>query len=102
MIYSNEYKRSSKNKSHPFANAADSRIVNLLLEKLDLMVAGYIYIDFVRKKQSKYGWVLTSLPKQLDDLDSLQKLDKYIDFLINHYVSSQEHKEFLSKKKNMD
>lgn len=93
------YKRSLKNKSHPFSNTADDRIINSLLEKLNLLITGYTYNNSVKNKQSKSGWVLTSLPKQLDDLEALKKLDKYIDVSINNYVNEKDQKELLSKRK---
>lgn len=93
------YKRSLKNKSHPFSNAEDDRIISSLLEKLNLLITGYTYKNSIKNKQSKAGWVLTSLPKQLDDLEVLKKLDNYIDVCINNYITLKTQKEFLSKKK---
>ena len=93
------YKRCLKNKAYPFKDAENDRIMNSLLEKLNLMITGYIYYSSVKNRRAKFGWVLTSLPKELDDTDSLKKLDKYIDFMINNYVDNQHHRKLLSKKK---
>ncbi len=69
------------------------RLQETLVEKLNLLITGYFYKREKDESFAKYGWVLTSLPCYLTNLDKLKELDKYVSFLLKNYLQDENFKE---------
>ena len=82
------YKRNLKSNSYPFKDMSKERRLNTLIERLNLLTTGYMYDK--KGKTSKYGWILTSLPKHLDDISALKRLDGFVSYLIDCYIRDDE------------
>ena len=68
-------------------DVSTKRLQKTLVEKLNLLITGYFYQNEKTEIYNKYGWVLTSLPRYLTDLNKLKELDKYVDFLVKNYLN---------------
>ena len=88
------YKRIIKSKQHPL-NAGNDRLLKSLLERINLLVTGYYYKSKKDNHFVRYGWILTSLPRQIADYDSLKRLDGFSELLIEKYIDSEKGKDYL-------
>lgn len=94
------YKKSIKDSGHVFSKTTDpNRIIYCLLEKLNLLITGYFYKSVKKNGISKYGWVLTSLPRYLSDLEKLKQLDAFIIKLIDNYVQDEKQNTYMKDHK---
>lgn len=84
------YRRASKNndKRHPLYQKQD-RIISSLLIRLNLLITGYIYTKKDSNQICRYGWIQTSLPYQIGNIEALKKLDRHVGALIEHYIPEQ-------------
>lgn len=88
------YKRIIKSKQHPF-HAENDRLLKSLLERLNLLVTGYYYRSKKDNHFVRYGWILTSIPRQIADYDSLKRLDGFSELLIEKYIDTADRKAYL-------
>lgn len=84
------YRRVSKSndKRHPLYQQQD-RIISSLLMRLNLFITGYMYTKKGSTQTGRYGWIQTSLPHQIENIDALKKLDRHVGALIEHYIPDQ-------------
>lgn len=82
------YRRVFRTRNHPL-HGNSSRALDALTERLNLLITGYLY----QKKGAdgqlctrRYGWILTSLPRQTDNVEELRKLDRHVGALIRAYI----------------
>lgn len=87
----------SKDKRHPLYQQQD-RIVRELVNRLNLLITGYIYTKKDSTQIGRYGWIQTSLPHQIENIDALKKLERHVGALIEHYIPNQS-KDFVSQSK---
>ena len=78
----------SKDKRHPLYQQQD-RIVRALVTRLNLLITGYMYTKKDSTQIGRYGWIQTSLPHQIENIDALKKLDRHVGALIEHYIPNQ-------------
>ena len=88
------YRRILKTKRHPLY-AKEDRLLKSLLERLNLLITGYYYKTGADNHYVRYGWILTSIPKQIDDYESLKHLDGFAEHLIEKYIDDSAGKSFL-------
>lgn len=86
------YRRVSKTRKHPLYEKKD-RALKSLTERLNLLITGYIYHNDTKEKNGRYGWIQTSLPRQIDNVDALKLLDKYVGSLVLTHVHDEEQRE---------
>lgn len=91
------YRRVSKTKQHPYYSNTN-RAIEALIERLNLLITGYKYTNS-NSQPGKYGWIQTSLPSQIDDIDALRRLDKHVGALIRTHIKSQELRELINERK---
>lgn len=88
-----QYRRSLKAKNRHLLQANPSRALAWLIARLNLLITGYTYsrkgsdgqIETVR-----YGWIQTSLPRQIQGTDCLKKLDHHVGALIHSYIQASD------------
>lgn len=90
------YRRVSKTRNHPLYAKKD-RALKSLTERLNLLITGYIYQNTAKSKKSRYGWIQTSLPRQIDNVDALKILDKYVTSLIHTHIQDEEQRKNISQ-----
>ena len=78
----------SKDKRHPLYQR-QNRIISSLLARLNLLITGYMYTKKDSTQIGRYGWIQTSLPHQIENIDALKKLDRHVGALIKHYIPAQ-------------
>ena len=92
------YKRIQKTKRHPLSSK-EERLLNSLLERLNLFITGYYYRNSKDNHFVRYGWILTSIPKQIADIEALKHLDGFADHLIEKYIDSSSGKAYLRSRR---
>lgn len=93
------YKRTIKITSSQSGSNKSARIVKSLCERLNLLITGYVCIKKTDNKTSKYGWVLTTLPNNIEDVTKIKSLDSYISQIINKYIKSKTDKKYIIENK---
>ena len=88
------YRRVSKTRNHPLYAKKD-RALKALTERLNLLITGYIYQNPSKDKKGRYGWIQTSLPRQIDNIDSLKILDRYVSCLIHTHIQDIEQRKII-------
>lgn len=84
------YRRMSRNKDrrNPLYNQQD-RLISSLMIRLNLLITGYIYVKKGSTQKGRYGWIQTSLPHQIENVDELKNLDRHIGALVKHYIPNE-------------
>lgn len=84
------YKRvsNSQDKRHALYQQPN-RLINALLIRLNLLITGYIYTKKDSAQIGRYGWILTSLPHQIENIEALKILDHHVGALIKRYIPDQ-------------
>lgn len=85
------YRRVSQTQSHPL-HKNSPRALLALKERLNLLITGYLYQrkgEDGQLRSGRYGWILTSLPKQIDNADELRNLDRHVGALIHTYIQDE-------------
>lgn len=90
------YRRVSKTRNHPLYSKKD-RALKALTERLNLLITGYIYQNTAKGKKGRYGWIQTSLPRQIDNIDALKSLDKHVASLIRTHIQDKEQRKSIMK-----
>ena len=95
------YRRVSKSQDrrHPLYRQ-QSRITSSLLVRLNLLITGYTYIKKGSTQKGRYGWIQTSLPYQIENVDALKKLDRHVGALIDHYILPEYKDNVIQSKKS--
>lgn len=57
--------------------------------RLNLLITGYIYVKKGSTQKGRYGWIQTSLPHQIENVDELKNLDRHIGALVKHYIPNE-------------
>lgn len=91
------YRRVSRTKKHLLHTNKD-RAIESLIERLNLLITGYRYTNSLGQP-GKYGWLQTSIPPQIDDIEVLRKLDKHVGSLIQTHIRSQDQCALINEKK---
>lgn len=91
------YRRVSKSKRHLLYPHKD-RALEALIERLNLMITGYKYTNS-KGQPGKYGWIHTSLPPKIDDIEALKDLDKHIGFMILTHIRDAEQAQKIDKER---
>lgn len=90
------YRRVSKTRNHPLYAKKD-RALKALTERLNLLITGYIYQNTAKNQKSRYGWIQTSLPRQVDNIETLKTLDKYVASLIHTHIQDEEQRNSITQ-----
>ena len=90
------YRRVSKTRTD-LLYAREDRALKSLIERLNLLITGYIYQYSDKSKKSRYGWIQSSLPRQIDNVDALKILDKYVSSLILTHIQDEDQQKIIAQ-----
>lgn len=95
------YRRYKKYNKAPFKKAFSSnplRLAHSFVERLNLFITGYSFYSKSEDKLKKYGWILTSVSKDIE-IDALKELDTYVSVLTEKYISDPNDKIYINSNK---
>lgn len=88
-----QYRRSLKTKNTHLLQDNSPRALTWLIARLNLLITGYTYSRKNGNNQTeigRYGWIQTSLPRQVQRTDRLKDLDRHVGALIHSYLQASD------------